>query len=89
MFFIISGYLFFAGVQKLTASLYVRKIKSRVISLAVPYVFWVLLWSAAGMLLLGLFGSEGFPLLVESCPDGLRGPLRAFTIFRCPFSSGT
>ena len=39
VFFIISGYLFFAGVQKLTASLYVRKIKSRVISLAVPYVF--------------------------------------------------
>lgn len=85
VFFIISGYLFFAGVQKLTASLYVRKIKSRVISLAVPYVFWVLLWSAAGMLLLGLFGSEGFPLLVEKLSGWPEGAFEGFYNLPLPF----
>ena len=69
VFFTISGYLFFASVQKFTLSLYLDKIRSRLRSLAVPYIFWVVLWSLIGLLLMKVFGKETFPILQEKLGD--------------------
>ncbi len=42
-FFIISGYLFFLGVERFTRAIYVEKLKRRFFSLVVPYVLWNLI----------------------------------------------
>lgn len=63
VFFLISGFLFFAGLQEFKASDYFKKIKRRIISLLVPYLFWVLLWTFIGLLLVNLFSDAGFPQL--------------------------
>lgn len=39
-FFIISGFLFFYGVEKFTWTAYLRKLRSRGRTLLVPYLFW-------------------------------------------------
>lgn len=43
-FFLMSGYLFYHHVDNLTYSLFKDKIKRRLKSLAVPYIFWILLF---------------------------------------------
>lgn len=45
-FFVISGYLFFKNVNEFTRSIYWIKIKSRSISVLLPYLFWNLLYLA-------------------------------------------
>lgn len=53
VFFIISGFLFFKGVESFGRELYVRKLRSRIHTLFVPYVLWtliVLLYSIAKQL---------------------------------------
>lgn len=39
-FFIISGYLFFLGIEDLDKSAYLKKIKKRWYTLAIPYLLW-------------------------------------------------
>jgi len=43
MFFFISGYLFFANVEKWDKRTYLEKIKRRIKSLLIPYILWNLL----------------------------------------------
>ncbi|MBR5545334.1 MAG: acyltransferase family protein [Clostridia bacterium] len=47
--FIISGYLFFANINELNLSEYKNKLKSRIKSLLVPYLFWVIISILAGI----------------------------------------
>lgn len=42
-FFVMSGYLFFANVEKLTKEVYWQKLKRRVKTLLIPYIVWNLL----------------------------------------------
>ena len=65
VYFLISGYLFFAGIEEFKVLDYLKKIKSRVISLLVPYTFWVLFWSFIGLLIINLFSATNFPILQE------------------------
>ena len=53
LFFFFSGYLFFAKTEKLTKEIYYKKLKSRVKSLLVPYLFWTLL----GVVIYGLLAN--------------------------------
>lgn len=43
LFFLISGFLFFHGVITFTGQIYLQKLKKRVRSLLIPYLFWNLL----------------------------------------------
>ena len=43
MFFLISGYLFFANVEKFTKEVYLQKIRRRIKTLLIPYIIWNLL----------------------------------------------
>lgn len=43
VFFIISGYLFFRGVESFGKTLYEKKLRSRVHTLLIPYVLWTLI----------------------------------------------
>jgi len=43
VFFVISGYLFFANVKKLTKDIYWQKIRRRLKTLLIPYIIWNLL----------------------------------------------
>jgi fucose 4-O-acetylase-like acetyltransferase len=43
-FFFISGYLFFYKVGEFRKNVYFRKVKSRVRSLLIPYLFWICAW---------------------------------------------
>ena len=43
MFFVISGYLFFANVEKFNKNIYWQKIRRRVRTLLIPYIIWNLL----------------------------------------------
>lgn len=43
VFFIISGYLFFKGVESFGKTLYEKKLRSRVRTLLIPYVLWTLI----------------------------------------------
>ncbi|MDE6513517.1 MAG: acyltransferase [Muribaculaceae bacterium] len=45
-FFVISGYLFFLGVERFSASLYAGKLRSRFFTLVIPYVLWNLICAA-------------------------------------------
>lgn len=40
LFFIFSGYLFFANITRFTFKSYVKKLKGRIHSLLIPYLFW-------------------------------------------------
>ena len=40
LFFVISGFLYFNNVEKISLALWSKKTKSRVVSLLVPYLFW-------------------------------------------------
>lgn len=51
VFFIISGYLFFLGVDCFGKSLYVQKLRSRIRTLLVPYVLWTLIYLLYTMLI--------------------------------------
>lgn len=42
VFFIISGFLFFKSVDSFCASCYIRKLRSRLYTLFVPYILWTL-----------------------------------------------
>lgn len=42
-FFVMSGYLFFANVEKFTKEVYWQKIKRRIKTLLIPYIIWNLL----------------------------------------------
>lgn len=46
VFFIISGFLFFKGVESSGKEMYERKLRSRVRTLVVPYVLWTLIFLA-------------------------------------------
>jgi surface polysaccharide O-acyltransferase-like enzyme len=46
-FFVISGYLFFYGIKAWNKQVYFAKLKSRVHSLLIPYVFWNVFWVVA------------------------------------------
>lgn len=84
-FFLISGYLFFAGLQKFTAADYIGKIKSRIISLVVPYAFWVPFWSFIGLLMINLFSDANFPILQEKFADWADSPFRCMYNLPLPF----
>lgn len=43
LFFIISGYLFFLNVNKMSSNIYLNKLKKRFKTLVVPYFIWTLL----------------------------------------------
>lgn len=43
VFFVISGYLFFANVEKFTYVIYFQKIRRRIKTLLIPYIIWNLL----------------------------------------------
>ena len=69
VFFIISGYLFFANAGSLTRSVYVSKLKSRISTLLVPYVLWNIL-GAGFFLLKALFmGFNGYRVVVDGRID--------------------
>ncbi len=82
LFFAISGYLFFAGVQCFNAQLYISKVKKRVLSLLTPYAFWVFLWSFIGIMILNIFGGEHFPLLTEKFASWSESPF--FSMYNSP-----
>lgn len=42
-FFFLSGMLFFNGIKEFTPSLYLKKLKSRVRTLLIPYILWCLI----------------------------------------------
>ena len=42
-FFMMSGYLFFANIEKFTKEVYWQKIRRRIITLFIPYIIWNLL----------------------------------------------
>jgi hypothetical protein len=46
-FFVIAGYLFFYGIKAWNKQVYFAKLKSRVHSLLIPYVFWNVFWVVA------------------------------------------
>lgn len=43
VFFVISGFLFFMGVEFFGKKLYLKKLRSRVHTLLIPYVMWILI----------------------------------------------
>lgn len=51
LFFTISGYLALKSVTQMDWHTYTCKIRSRISSLAVPFVFWVLLWTCIALLM--------------------------------------
>lgn len=40
LFFMFSGYLFFYKIENFTASVYVKKVRKRIKTLLIPYMFW-------------------------------------------------
>ena len=40
VYFFISGYVFFLGIDKFTPNIYVKKIKNRVYTLLIPFIIW-------------------------------------------------
>ncbi|MBQ9009207.1 MAG: acyltransferase [Clostridia bacterium] len=85
VFFTISGYLLFASVEHFTLSVYLEKIRGRLRSLVVPYLFWVLLWTGMGMLLMKAFGNETFPILLEKLGDSPERALESIYFHPLPF----
>lgn len=41
LFFAISGYMFFWGINSFNKDTYIKKLKKRIQSLLVPYLFWI------------------------------------------------
>lgn len=73
LFFTISGYLALKSVTRMDWRTYVYKIRSRVISLAVPFVFWVLLWTSVALLMRK--AGIGLPILNEKLASWDEAPL--------------
>lgn len=48
-FFLMSGYLFYNSIEKLTFVLYIGKIRRRLKTLIVPYVFWITIYLAGNL----------------------------------------
>lgn len=74
MFFLLSGYLFFLGIQSFSWSWYGRKLRRRVTSLLVPYLLWntiLLLLLSVGVLLVPSLRGDYFIPLQEMTPMGL------------------
>ena len=57
LFFIFSGFLFFYKSEEFTARIYAKKLKKRVHTLLIPYLFWnilvIVMYAVVGMLLPG------------------------------------
>ena len=53
MFFFFSGYLFFFKTQEITTEIWIKKLKTRLKSLFIPYLFWTLL----GVIVYGLLAN--------------------------------
>lgn len=88
LFFAISGYLLFAGRKEFSAADYLNTIKKRTISLVVPYMFWVFLWTLIGLLIMSLLGSratEIFPLLKYKLGDWQSAPFNCIYDSPLPF----
>lgn len=47
LFFVLSGYLFFNNIKKFTWQVYCRKVKSRITTLLIPYIFWCTVMAVA------------------------------------------
>lgn len=72
LFFFISGYLFFYKTAGFTAKIYFQKLKKRVRSLFIPYIFWNLI------VLLLLFLAQYF--LVGGLVSGKNKPIADFSL---------
>ena len=75
MFFVISGYLFFLNVpEKPNGRYFVNKIRSRVFTLLVPYLYIFFFFEKMSVQILCPFfiGLFGFLLLLSGCMSSLR-----------------
>lgn len=54
VFFVISGYLYFANIQQFNKKIYISKTKSRLKTLVVPYI----LWNFAGVIIIFINGKQ-------------------------------
>lgn len=73
VFFFISGFLFFDGIDQLTRSVYLGKLRRRVTSLLVPYILWNLLTIPLMLLTMygeTLTGTRSFDSIVEFITNG-------------------
>ena len=64
-FFIISGYLFFANIDKFTWTVYGAKMKSRLFSLLIPYLIWCTLYGIVRYFKAKYLGFEGDGIVVD------------------------
>lgn len=83
IFFIISGYLYFFNIGKLTAREYVIKSKKRVRSLLIPYLLWNLCYAVFNLGILLINGEQvpsgfdfikGFWAYGNTSPSGFTSP---------------
>ncbi len=72
LFFFISGFLFFYRTEGFSAQIYLKKLKNRVRSLLIPYIFWNL------VVLLFLFIAQTF--LRGSLVSGVNKPIVSYSV---------
>lgn len=84
LYFFISGYLFFAGAQRFSRSVYAKKLKKRLVTLMLPYCIWVLAWSAAGIIIVSCC-KISFPVIDEKIGLLQSNALKAFFTTPLPF----
>lgn len=63
VFFIVSGYLFFLGVDKFSLSLYRQKLKRRFTTLFIPYLAWNTLCALLFVVKAGMAGFNGLGII--------------------------
>lgn len=64
-FFVLSGMLYFHNTEKLTKAVYLRKTKSRVSTLLVPYLLWNLMGCGVFLIKVYVFGAPGFDIVAD------------------------
>ena len=71
-------------VCRFDVSVYVKKLKKRLVTLMVPYCIWVLAWSAAGILIVN-YCKISFPVIDEKIGLLRDNALKAFFSTPLPF----
>lgn len=76
-FFVISGFLFFINVEKLTFKVVIGKWKSRITSLVIPYILWNTLYGIVRIFKAKYLGFDGDGIVVDGSVSML-GFLRGY-----------
>lgn len=71
-FFILSGYLFFQGGEKFSLDVYGKKLKRRVKTLLIPYMFWNLICAALFLLKAGMLHFPGLGIVENGSVNWLK-----------------